>query len=101
MVQRVAALPLVRTMCSAVFDAYSAAKDRHPLLGSACRLAEHCMCGLSTRALDHAQPLLSHLQPQRESHSAPQPPKTLGPAVCPSCPVPSCSIRMKALEGTC
>ncbi|XP_059015517.1 perilipin-5 [Mustela lutreola] len=63
-VQRVVALPLVRTTCSAVFDAYSAAKDRHPLLGSACRLAEHCMCGLTTLALDHAQPLLSHLQPQ-------------------------------------
>ncbi|XP_002928501.1 perilipin-5 isoform X3 [Ailuropoda melanoleuca] len=64
LVQRVVALPLVRTTCSAVFDAYSAAKDRHPLLGSACRLAEHCVCGLTTRALDHAQPLLSHLQPQ-------------------------------------
>uniref|UniRef100_A0A452RYD7 Perilipin n=1 Tax=Ursus americanus TaxID=9643 RepID=A0A452RYD7_URSAM len=63
-VQRVVALPLVRSTCSAVFDAYSAAKDRHPLLGSACRLAEHCVCGLTTRALDHAQPLLSHLQPQ-------------------------------------
>uniref|UniRef100_A0A8D1SE76 Perilipin-5 n=1 Tax=Sus scrofa TaxID=9823 RepID=A0A8D1SE76_PIG len=63
-VQRVAALPLVRTTCTAVSDAYSAAKDRHPLLGSACRLAEHCVCGLTTRALDHAQPLLSHLQPQ-------------------------------------
>lgn len=65
--QRVAALPLVRTTCTAVSDAYSAAKDRHPLLGSACRLAEHCVCGLTTRALDHAQPLLSHLQPQCES----------------------------------
>ncbi|KAM9105781.1 perilipin-5 isoform 1-T2 [Megaptera novaeangliae] len=63
-VQRVAALPLVRATCTAVSDAYSAAKDRHPLLGSACRLAEHCVCGLTTRALDHAQPLLSHLQPQ-------------------------------------
>ncbi|XP_072643840.1 perilipin-5 [Canis lupus baileyi] len=63
-VQRVVALPLVRTTCTAVLDAYSAAKDRHPLLGSACRLAEHCVCGLTTRALDHAQPLLSHLQPQ-------------------------------------
>lgn len=61
------ALPLVRATCTAVFDAYSAAKDRYPLLGSACRLAEHCVCGLTTRALDHAQPLLSRLQPQRES----------------------------------
>ncbi|XP_016000231.1 perilipin-5 [Rousettus aegyptiacus] len=63
-VQRVAALPLVRATCTAVSDAYSAAKDKHPLLGSACRLAEHCVCGLTTSALDHAQPLLSHLQPQ-------------------------------------
>uniref|UniRef100_A0A250Y0M8 Perilipin n=1 Tax=Castor canadensis TaxID=51338 RepID=A0A250Y0M8_CASCN len=59
-VQRVASLPLVR----AVSHAYSAAKDRHPLLGSACRLAEHCVCGLTTCALHHAQPLLDHLQPQ-------------------------------------
>ncbi|KAM4887118.1 perilipin-5 [Thomomys bottae] len=59
-VQRVAALPLVR----AVSDAYCSAKDRHPMLGSACRLAEHCVCGLTTSALDHAQPLLDHLQPQ-------------------------------------
>lgn len=50
-----------------VADAYGAAKDRHPLLGSACRLAERCVCGLTTRALDHAQPLLEHLQPQCES----------------------------------
>ncbi|KAM9689167.1 perilipin-5 isoform 1-T2 [Trichechus inunguis] len=63
-VQRVAALPLVRATRTAVSDAYSMAKDRHPLLGSACRLAEHCVCGLTTRALDHAQPLLDHLQPQ-------------------------------------
>lgn len=63
-VQRVAALPLVKTACAAVSDAYSAAKDKHALLGSACRLAEHCVCGLTTRALGHAQPLLSHLQPQ-------------------------------------
>ncbi|XP_069914764.1 perilipin-5 [Oryctolagus cuniculus] len=63
-VQRVAALPLVQATCSAVSDAYTAAKDRHPLLGSACRLAERCVCGLTARALDHAQPLLSHLQPQ-------------------------------------
>ena len=66
MVQRVAALPLIRATCTAVSEAYSAAKDRHPLLGSACRLAEHCVCDLTTRALDHAQPLLSHLQPQCE-----------------------------------
>ncbi|XP_075391719.1 perilipin-5 [Tenrec ecaudatus] len=63
-VQRVAALPLVRTTCTAVSDIYSKAKDRHPLLGSACRLAEHCVCGLTTCALDRAQPLLHHLQPQ-------------------------------------
>ncbi|XP_036740005.2 perilipin-5 isoform X2 [Manis pentadactyla] len=63
-VQRVVALPLVRATCTAVFDAYSAAKDRYPLLGSACRLAELCVCGLTTRALDHAQPLLSRLRPQ-------------------------------------
>uniref|UniRef100_A0A2K6TKN9 Perilipin n=1 Tax=Saimiri boliviensis boliviensis TaxID=39432 RepID=A0A2K6TKN9_SAIBB len=63
-VQRVAALPLVRATCTVVCDAYSSAKDRHPLLGSACRLAEQCVCGLTTRALDHAQPLLEHLQPQ-------------------------------------
>ncbi|XP_045687662.1 perilipin-5 isoform X1 [Phyllostomus hastatus] len=63
-VQRVVALPLVRATCTAVSGAYSAAKDRHPLLGSACRLAEHCVCSLTTSALDHAQPLLSHLQPQ-------------------------------------
>ncbi|EHH29496.1 Lipid storage droplet protein 5 [Macaca mulatta] len=66
-VQRVVALPLVRATCTAVCDAYSAAKDRHPLLGSACRLAENCVCGLTTRALDHAQPLLEHLQPQLAS----------------------------------
>ncbi|XP_043442168.1 perilipin-5 [Prionailurus viverrinus] len=66
-VQRVVALPLVRTTCTAVLEAYSAAKDRHPLLGSACRLAEHCVCDLTARALDHAQPLLSHLQPQLAS----------------------------------
>ncbi|XP_048197922.1 perilipin-5 isoform X2 [Perognathus longimembris pacificus] len=59
-VKRVAALPLVR----AVSHAYCSAKDRHPMLGSACRLAEHCVCGLTTSALDHAQPLLDHLQPQ-------------------------------------
>ncbi|XP_008590736.1 PREDICTED: perilipin-5 [Galeopterus variegatus] len=63
-VQRVVALPLVRATCTAVFDAYSAAKDRHPLLGSACRVAEQCVNSLTTRALDHAQPLLDHLQPQ-------------------------------------
>ncbi|XP_064136392.1 perilipin-5 [Loxodonta africana] len=63
-VQRVVALPLVRATCTAVSDAYSMAKDRHPLLGSACRLAEHCICSLTTHALDHAQPLLDHLQPQ-------------------------------------
>ncbi|XP_016053463.1 PREDICTED: perilipin-5 [Miniopterus natalensis] len=63
-VHRVVALPLVRATCTAVSDAYSAAKDKHPLLGSACRLAEHCVCSLTTSALDHAQPLLSHLQPQ-------------------------------------
>uniref|UniRef100_A0A8C9A694 Perilipin n=1 Tax=Prolemur simus TaxID=1328070 RepID=A0A8C9A694_PROSS len=63
-VQRVVALPLVRDTCTAVLDAYSLTKDRHPLLGSACRLAEHCVCSLTTRALDHAQPLLHHLQPQ-------------------------------------
>ncbi|XP_004619477.1 perilipin-5 [Sorex araneus] len=63
-VQRVAALPLVRSTCSAVSGAYSAAKDRYPLLGSACRLAEHCASDLTARALDHAQPLLSHLQPR-------------------------------------
>nr|XP_044991236.1 perilipin-5 [Jaculus jaculus] len=59
-VQRVAALPLVKATCSAVSDVYSVAKDRHPLLGSACRLAERCVCDLSIRA----QPLLQHLQPQ-------------------------------------
>ncbi|KAM5230406.1 perilipin-5 isoform 1-T1 [Hipposideros larvatus] len=69
-VQRVVALPLVRTTCTAVSDAYSAAKDKHPLLGSACRLAEHCVCSITTSALDHAQPLLSHLQPQPQ-HSLP------------------------------
>ncbi|XP_062968049.1 perilipin-5 [Cynocephalus volans] len=63
-VQRVVALPLVRATCTAVFDAYSAAKDRHPLLGSACRMAEQCVNSLTTCALDHAQPLLDHLQPQ-------------------------------------
>ncbi|XP_029773061.1 perilipin-5 isoform X2 [Suricata suricatta] len=63
-VRRVAALPLVRTTCSAVSEAYGAAKDRHPLLGSACRLAEHCVCGLTACALARARPLLSHLQPQ-------------------------------------
>ncbi|XP_053435507.1 perilipin-5 isoform X2 [Nycticebus coucang] len=63
-VQRMVALPLVRDTCTAVFNAYSAAKDRHPLLGSACRLAEHCVCSLTTQALEHAQPLLDHLQPQ-------------------------------------
>ncbi|XP_060037998.1 perilipin-5 isoform X2 [Erinaceus europaeus] len=63
-VRRVAALPLVRSTCSAVSLAYSATKDRHPLLGSACRLAERCVCGLASRALDRAQPLLGHLQPQ-------------------------------------
>ncbi|XP_012659939.1 perilipin-5 [Otolemur garnettii] len=62
--QRVMALPLVRDTCTAVFDAYSTAKDRHRLLGSACRLAEHCVCALTTQALDHAQPLIDHLQPQ-------------------------------------
>nr|XP_031545606.1 perilipin-5 [Vicugna pacos] len=62
--QRVAALPLVRATCTAVSDAYSATKDKHPLLGSACHLAERCVCSLTTHALDHAQPLLSHLQPQ-------------------------------------
>ncbi|XP_049645265.1 perilipin-5 [Suncus etruscus] len=62
--QRVAALPLVSSTCNAVSGAYSAAKDRYPLLGCACRLAEHCAGSLSSRALDHAQPLLDHLQPQ-------------------------------------
>ncbi|XP_004632813.1 perilipin-5 [Octodon degus] len=63
-VQRVVALPLVRATCASVSNAYNATKDRHPLLGSACRLAEHCVCSLATCALDHAQPLLGHLQPQ-------------------------------------
>ncbi|XP_066131445.1 perilipin-5 isoform X1 [Saccopteryx bilineata] len=63
-VQRVVALPLVRATCTAVSDVYSAAKDRHPLLGSACRLAENCVCSLTNSALDHAQPLINHLQPQ-------------------------------------
>ncbi|XP_058138037.1 perilipin-5 [Dasypus novemcinctus] len=63
-VQRVAALPVVQTTCSAVLEAYGTVKGRHPLLGSACRLAEYCVCGLTTCALDHARPLLGHLQPQ-------------------------------------
>lgn len=63
------ALPLVRATCTAVSGAYNAAKDKHPLLGSACRLAENCVCSVTTRALDHAQPLLEHLQPQCESES--------------------------------
>ncbi|KAM6167920.1 perilipin-5 [Erethizon dorsatum] len=63
-VQRVVALPLVRATCASVSNAYNTTKDRHPLLGSACRLAEHCVCSLTTCALDHAQPLLDHLQPQ-------------------------------------
>ncbi|XP_035301742.1 perilipin-5 [Cricetulus griseus] len=63
-VKRVVALPLVRATCTAVSSAYNAAKDKHPLLGSACRLAEHCVCSVTTCALDHAQPLLEHLQPQ-------------------------------------
>ncbi|KAM5188142.1 perilipin-5 isoform 1-T5 [Callospermophilus lateralis] len=63
-VQRVAALPLVRTACTAISGAYSAAKDRHPLLGSACHLAEHCLGGLTSQALGRAQPLLDRLQPQ-------------------------------------
>ncbi|XP_008835201.1 perilipin-5 isoform X2 [Nannospalax galili] len=63
-VQRMAALPLVRATCTAVSGAYHAAKDKHPLLGSACRLAEHCVCSVTSCALDHAQPLLDHLQPQ-------------------------------------
>ncbi|EHB14609.1 Lipid storage droplet protein 5, partial [Heterocephalus glaber] len=63
-VQRVVALPLVQATCATVSNAYNATKDRHPLLGSACRLAEHCVCSLTTCALDHAQPLLDHLQPQ-------------------------------------
>ncbi|XP_003460807.1 perilipin-5 [Cavia porcellus] len=62
--QRVVALPLVRATCARVSNAYNATKDRHPLLGSACRLAESCVCSLTTCALDHAQPLLDHLQPQ-------------------------------------
>lgn len=83
--QRVASLPLVR----AVSHAYSAAKDWHPLLGSACRLAEHCVCGLTTCALHHAQPLLDHLQPQRES---PRRPWVLGTALLPHAPSPLWSI---------
>ncbi|XP_052048679.1 perilipin-5 [Apodemus sylvaticus] len=63
-VKRVVALPLVKATCTAVSSAYNSAKDRHPLLGSACRLAEHCVCSVTTCALDHAQPLLEHLQPQ-------------------------------------
>lgn len=63
-VKRVVALPLVKATCTAVSGAYNAAKDRHPLLGSACRLAEHCVCSVTTCALDRAQPLLEHLQPQ-------------------------------------
>lgn len=81
------ALPLVKATCTAVSDAYSAAKGRHPLLGSACRLAEHCVCSLTTSALDHAQPLLSHLQPQRES------PWPEGPVVAYGFTL-SCAIRM-------
>ncbi|XP_031204562.1 perilipin-5 isoform X3 [Mastomys coucha] len=61
---RVVALPLVKATYTAVSSAYNSAKDRHPLLGSACRLAEHCVCSVTTCALDHAQPLLEHLQPQ-------------------------------------
>lgn len=63
-VKRVVALPLVRATCTAVSGAYNSAKDRHPLLGSACRFAEHCVCSVATCALDHAQPLLEHLQPK-------------------------------------
>lgn len=63
-VQRVVALPLVRATCATVSNAYNATKDRHPLLGSACRLAEHCVCSLTACALGRAQPLLDHLQPQ-------------------------------------
>ncbi|XP_034354359.1 perilipin-5 [Arvicanthis niloticus] len=63
-VKRVVALPLVRATCTAVSGAYNSAKDRHPLLGSACRLAEHCVCSVTSCALDHAQPLLEHLHPQ-------------------------------------
>lgn len=67
--KRVVALPLVRATCTAVSGAYNSAKDRHPLLGSACRFAEHCVCSVATCALDHAQPLLEHLQPKCESES--------------------------------
>lgn len=77
MVKRVVALPLVRATCTAVSGAYNAAKDKHPLLGSACRLAEHCVCSVTTRALDHAQPLLEHLQPQCESEESCPPVPTL------------------------
>lgn len=70
MVKRVVALPLIRATCTAVSGAYNAAKDKHPLLGSACRLAEHCVCSVTTCALDHAQPLLEHLQPQCESEES-------------------------------
>lgn len=73
---RVVALPLVKATYTAVSSAYNLAKDRHPLLGSACRLAEHCVCSVTTCALDHAQPLLEHLQPQCESESLPQSPSS-------------------------
>lgn len=63
-VKRVVALPLIRATCTAVSSAYNSAKDKHPLLGSACRLAEHCVCSVTTCALARAQPLLEHLQPQ-------------------------------------
>lgn len=79
-VKRVVALPLVRATCTAVSGVYNSAKDKHPLLGSACRLAEHCVCSVTSCALDHAQPLLEHLHPQCESESLPQSPPW--PVVC-------------------
>ncbi|XP_066422407.1 perilipin-3-like [Molothrus aeneus] len=63
-VSRVASLPLVSCACGAVASAYGRTKERHPCVGSVCRVAEKGLRTLTAAAASGAQPLLTRLEPQ-------------------------------------
>ncbi|NXF26209.1 PLIN3 protein, partial [Rhodinocichla rosea] len=63
-VSHVASLPLVSCACGAVASAYGRTKERHPRVGSVCRVAEKGLRTLTAAAASGAQPLLTRLEPQ-------------------------------------
>nr|XP_020827092.1 perilipin-5 isoform X3 [Phascolarctos cinereus] len=64
LVSRVASLPLVSTTYARASALYSSMKENHPYLNTLCGLAERSLQGLTTRAAQGAQPILSLLEPQ-------------------------------------